>query len=55
MKPQNAAALVAAGMVFVLVYPVIGLGALRQRRPRPGRGRPPIPGGDLRITGVGPG
>ena len=28
MKPQNAAALVAAGMLSVLVYPLIGLGLL---------------------------
>ena len=31
MKPQNAAALVAAGILSVLVYPVIGLGLLRRR------------------------
>jgi xanthine/uracil permease len=30
MKPQNAAALVAAGMVSVLVYPLIGLRWLRK-------------------------
>jgi Kef-type K+ transport system membrane component KefB len=30
MKPQNAAALVAAGMLSVLIYPVIGLGLLRR-------------------------
>jgi Kef-type K+ transport system membrane component KefB len=30
MKPQNAAALVAAGMLSVLVYPVLGLGLLRR-------------------------
>jgi Kef-type K+ transport system membrane component KefB len=30
MKPQNAAALVAAGIVSVLVFPVIGLGLLRR-------------------------
>ena len=30
MKPQNAAALLAAGMLSVLVYPVIGLGLLRR-------------------------
>ena len=28
MKPQNAAALVAAGILSVLVYPLIGLGLL---------------------------
>ena len=32
MKPQNAAALVAAGMLSVLVYPLIGLGWLGQGR-----------------------
>jgi hypothetical protein len=30
MKPQNAAALVAAGMLSVLVYPLIGLRLLGQ-------------------------
>jgi hypothetical protein len=29
MKPQNAAALVAAGMLSVLVYPILGLRRLR--------------------------
>lgn len=31
MKPQNAAALVAAGMLSVLVYPILGLRRLRSR------------------------
>jgi hypothetical protein len=29
MKPQNAAALIAAGMLSVLVYPMLGLRRLR--------------------------
>jgi hypothetical protein len=32
MKPQSAAALVAAGMVSVLAYPIIGLRRLGARR-----------------------
>jgi hypothetical protein len=35
MRPENAAALVAAGMLSVLVYPILGLGRLRA----PGAGR----------------
>jgi hypothetical protein len=30
MKPQNAAALVAAGMLSVLVYPILGLRQMRR-------------------------
>ncbi len=36
MKPQNAAALVAAGMVSVLVYPLLGLRWLRKGSGTPG-------------------
>ncbi len=39
MKPQNAAALVAAGMLSVLVYPIIGMGRLQ-------RGTATTPNGD---------
>ena len=31
MKPQNASALVAAGMLSVLVFPILGLRPLRAR------------------------
>jgi xanthine/uracil permease len=31
MKPQNAAALIAAGMLSVLIYPIVGLRQLRAR------------------------
>jgi Kef-type K+ transport system membrane component KefB len=33
MKPQNASALVAAGMLSVLVYPILGLRSLRAKTP----------------------
>jgi hypothetical protein len=39
MKPQNAAALVAAGMLSVLIYPLIGLSWLNR-----GSGAPDMPG-----------
>ena len=35
MKPQNAAALVAAGMLSVLIYPMIGLSRLSKAHKRP--------------------
>ena len=46
MKPQNAAALVAAGMVSVLVYPLLGLRWLRKGSRRPaGPACPACPSG----------
>jgi xanthine/uracil permease len=42
MKPQNAAALVAAGMLSVLVYPLIGLRWLEKGKGP--KGAPGVPG-----------
>jgi hypothetical protein len=46
MKPQNAAALVAAGMLSVLVYPIIALKRLRTAPAgaEEARGRPELAG-----------
>ncbi len=45
MRPQNAAALVAAGMLSVLLYPLIGMRLLAgQGRPGAAPGRPGTPG-----------
>ena len=41
MKPQNAAALVAAGMLSVLIYPLLALGWLDKRSGRSAAG--PLP------------
>ena len=46
MKPQNAAALVAAGMVSVLVYPLIGLGLLGKAAKATGAPAVPEPSED---------
>ena len=46
MKPQNAAALVAAGMLSVLVYPLIGLGVLGKASKATGAPAVPEPSED---------
>ena len=46
MKPQNAAALVAAGMLSVLVYPLIGLGLLGKASKETGAPAVPEPSED---------
>ena len=49
MKPQNAAALVAAGMLSVLVYPLLGLRWLRKGSQA--TGGPGVPGVPERSDG----
>ena len=44
MKPQNAAALVAAGMLSVLIYPLVGLRWLEKGSKATGTGAPARPG-----------
>jgi Kef-type K+ transport system membrane component KefB len=52
MKPQNAAALVAAGMLSVLIYPLIGLRWLDKGPAAPGSsGAPGVPGVSERSDG----
>lgn len=46
MRPRTAVALVAAGMISVFVYPILGLGSLRRSREEPVRTAAPGPADD---------